>query len=102
VPQVACFDTSFHPGHPAVAELIPLPRDICKSDLQRYGFHGLSYEYIASVLPQQAPELAGRRVIVAHLSGAAQSGLGLGDSDKRGAHGRPAHRLNAPFDLRLL
>lgn len=67
VPQVACFDTSFHRGHARVAELIPLPAEICKQDLQRYGFHGLSYEYIASVLPEMAPEIANRRVIVAHL-----------------------------------
>ena len=81
VPQVACFDTSFHRGHSAVVEVIPLPRDICKSDLQRYGFHGLSYEYIASVLPQQAPEIAGKRVIVAHLgSGASMCALRDGRS----------------------
>ncbi len=45
VPQVACFDTSFHRGQPAVAELIPLPREMCRAGVQRYGFHGLSYEY---------------------------------------------------------
>ncbi|HXV61153.1 MAG TPA: acetate kinase, partial [Vicinamibacteria bacterium] len=67
VPQVACFDTSFHRGHASVAELIPLPRDIRQKGLQRYGFHGLSYEYIASVLPEVAPEIASARVIVAHL-----------------------------------
>ena len=71
VPQVACFDTSFHHSHPAVAKLIPLPKDICKSGLQRYGFHGLSYEYIASVLPDVAPEIAHGRVIVAHLGSGA-------------------------------
>lgn len=71
VPQVACFDTSFHRGQPAVAELLPLPRDLRQAGLQRYGFHGLSYEYIASVLPQVAPEIAGRRVIVAHLGSGA-------------------------------
>jgi acetate kinase len=71
VPQVACFDTSFHRGHEAVADLIPLPREICKAGLQRYGFHGLSYEYIASVLPEVAPEIATRKVIVAHLGGGA-------------------------------
>ena len=60
VPQVACFDTSFHRGQPAVAELVPLPREIRRSGLQRYGFHGLSYEYIASVLPEVAPEIAAR------------------------------------------
>ena len=51
VPQVACFDTSFHRGQPAVAELVPLPNEIRDAGVQRYGFHGLSYEYIASVLP---------------------------------------------------
>ncbi|HXW07186.1 MAG TPA: acetate/propionate family kinase [Vicinamibacterales bacterium] len=71
VPQVACFDTSFHRGQPPVAEVVPLPRDICRSGVQRYGFHGLSYEYIASVLPAVGPELAGGRVIVAHLGSGA-------------------------------
>jgi acetate kinase len=67
VPQVACFDTSFHRGQSAVAELIPLPRELTSAGVQRYGFHGLSYEYIASVLPKQAQEIAEGRVIVAHL-----------------------------------
>ena len=81
VPQVACFDTSFHRGGPAVAELVPLPREICRSGLQRYGFHGLSYEYIASVLPEVAPEIARGRVIVAHLgSGASVCALRNGKS----------------------
>ena len=71
IPQVACFDTSFHRGQPAVAELIPLPRELRQQGLQRYGFHGLSYEYIASVLPQVAPEIADGRVIVAHLGSGA-------------------------------
>src|SRR5262245_47096289 len=81
VPQVACFDTSFHRGHSAVAELVPLPRNLRQSGLQRYGFHGLSYEYIASVLPQVAPEIARGRVIVAHLgSGASLCALKDGKS----------------------
>jgi acetate kinase len=71
VPQVACFDTSFHRGQPAVAELVPLPADIRNRGVQRYGFHGLSYEYIASVLPEVAPEIADGRVIVAHLGSGA-------------------------------
>jgi acetate kinase len=71
IPQVACFDTSFHRGQPAVAELVPLPRAIRDSGVQRYGFHGLSYEYIASVLPRVAPEIAAGRVIVAHLGSGA-------------------------------
>lgn len=81
VPQVACFDTSFHRGQPAVAEVIPLPRELCRSGIQRYGFHGLSYEYIAAVLPQVAPEIAAGRVIVAHLgSGASLCALNDGKS----------------------
>ncbi|HST12031.1 MAG TPA: acetate/propionate family kinase [Terriglobales bacterium] len=81
VPQVACFDTSFHLGHPQVASVIPFPRDLCKSGLQRYGFHGLSYEYVASVLPGVAPEVAHGRVIVAHLgSGASLCALKDGRS----------------------
>jgi acetate kinase len=71
VPQVACFDTAFHRGQPAVAEIVPLPRDICRAGIQRYGFHGLSYEYVASVLPQVAPDIASGRVIVAHLGSGA-------------------------------
>lgn len=81
VPQVACFDTSFHRGQPAVAELLPLPRELRQAGLQRYGFHGLSYEYIASVLPQVAPKIAHGRVIVAHLgSGASLCALKEGKS----------------------
>ena len=81
VPQVACFDTSFHRGQAAVAEVIPLPAELCRAGVQRYGFHGLSYEYVASVLPQVAPEIAGGRVIVAHLgSGASLCALKNGRS----------------------
>jgi acetate kinase len=71
VPQVACFDTGFHRGQPAVAEVVPLPKDVCGPGVQRYGFHGLSYEYIASILPEAAPEIAEGRVIVAHLGSGA-------------------------------
>jgi len=81
VPQVACFDTSFHRGKPEVAELIPLPSNLRQAGLQRYGFHGLSYEYIASVLPTVAPSIANSRVIVAHLgSGASLCALKAGKS----------------------
>jgi len=71
LPQVACFDTSFHQGQSPIATLIPLPREIRRAGVQRYGFHGLSYEYIASVLPRDAPEIAGGRVVVAHLGSGA-------------------------------
>jgi acetate kinase len=81
VPQVACFDTSFHRDHAPVADLIPLPREICEGGLQRYGFHGLSYEYIASTLPEVAPDIAKGKVIVAHLgSGASLCALNDGKS----------------------
>jgi acetate kinase len=81
VPQVACFDTSFHRGQPEVAEVVPLPREVGKNGLQRYGFHGLSYEYIVSVLPEVAPEIAEGRVIVAHLgSGASLCAVKAGKS----------------------
>jgi acetate kinase len=81
IPQVACFDTSFHRGQPAVAELIPFPRELRQQGLQRYGFHGLSYEYIALVLPQVAPEIAHGRVVVAHLgSGSSLCALKKGKS----------------------
>jgi len=81
VPQVACFDTSFHRGRPAVTEIVPLPRDLCRGAVQRYGFHGLSYEYIASRLPEVAPAVASGRVIVAHLgSGASLCALHAGRS----------------------
>jgi acetate kinase len=81
VPQVACFDTSFHRGHSPVAELVPLPQEIRAKGVQRYGFHGLSYEYIASVLPEVAPKIARGRVIVAHLgSGASLCAMKNGKS----------------------
>jgi acetate kinase len=81
VAQVACFDTGFHRGQPAIAELVPLPADLRQRGIQRYGFHGLSYEYISSVLPQTAPDLASGRVIVAHLgSGASMCAMRSGRS----------------------
>jgi len=81
VPQVACFDTSFHRGGLPVSEVVALPARISGSAIKRYGFHGLSYEYIASVLPDVAPEIAGGRVIVAHLgSGASLCAMKAGRS----------------------
>jgi acetate kinase len=71
VPQVAVFDTGFHRGHSPVATLVPLPRELCGGGVERYGFHGISYEYIASVLPEVAPDIADGRVIVAHLGSGA-------------------------------
>jgi acetate kinase len=81
VPQVACFDTGFHVGRPHVSHVVPLPAEICKLGLQRYGFHGLSYEYVASALEDVAPEIAKSRVIIAHLgSGASLCALKSGKS----------------------
>ena len=67
LPQVACFDTAFHRTAPEVEQAFALPYSFYEEGIRRYGFHGLSYEYIASVLPEQAPEIANGRVVVAHL-----------------------------------
>ena len=77
IPQVACFDTAFHRTQPAVAQLFALPRRITAQGVRRYGFHGLSYEYVADVLPQHlADARADGRVIVAHLgNGASMCGM---------------------------
>jgi acetate kinase len=81
LPQVACFDTAFHRGHSAVADHYAIPERLYAEGVRRYGFHGLSYEYIASRLPQVAPDIAGGRVIVAHLgSGASMCALSGGRS----------------------
>lgn len=69
--QVACFDTAFHRTVPEVAQAFALPRRLYDEGVRRYGFHGLSYEYIASVLPERAPEIADKRVVVAHLGNGA-------------------------------
>ena len=71
LPQVACYDTAFHHTMPPVAAQIALPRALWAAGLRRYGFHGLSYEYIAGRLEAQAPGLAKGRVIVAHLGSGA-------------------------------
>jgi acetate kinase len=67
MPQVACFDTAFHRTQPEVAQAIALPRIYTEKGIRRYGFHGISYEYIASVLPQYDARVAAGRVVVAHL-----------------------------------
>ncbi len=71
IPQVACFDTAFHHTQPAVAQAFALPRDVTALGVKRYGFHGLSYEYIASVLPSYVGASADGRVVMAHLGGGA-------------------------------
>lgn len=71
LPQVACFDTAFHRSMPALAQQFALPRKLTESGIRRYGFHGLSYEYIADVLPAYLGDAAEGRVIVAHLGNGA-------------------------------
>jgi len=81
LPQVACFDTAFHRGHGPLADHFAIPEELYAEGVRRYGFHGLSYEYIADRLPQVAPELSRGRVIVAHLgSGASMCALAGGRS----------------------
>ena len=69
--QVACFDTAFHRAQPAVAQAFALPAEITERGVRRFGFHGLSYEYIASVLPEQDARAAQGRVVVLHLGNGA-------------------------------
>ena len=71
LPQVACFDTSFHRDQPEVAQMFALPAELTKAGIIRYGFHGLSYEYIATILPEIAPEIARGKVVVLHLGNGA-------------------------------
>jgi acetate kinase len=71
LPQVACFDTAFHRSQPEEARRFALPRDLHDQGIKRYGFHGLSYEYIARELRRVAPEIARGRVVVAHLGNGA-------------------------------
>jgi len=79
--QVACFDTAFHRTHSAVADRYAIPEHFYREGVRRYGFHGLSYEYIAGRLRDVAPSIATERVIVAHLgSGASMCALAGGTS----------------------
>ncbi len=79
--QVACFDTAFHRSHSAVADRYAIPEPLYQEGVRRYGFHGLSYEYVADRLRHAAPEIANGRVIVAHLgSGASMCALCSGKS----------------------
>lgn len=71
LPQVACFDTAFHRTQDPLAQAFALPRALSERGVHRYGFHGLSYEYVAGALPHAAPALAGGRVVVAHLGNGA-------------------------------
>jgi acetate kinase len=71
LPQVACFDTGFHRSQPPVAQAFALPRELSDAGVRRYGFHGLSYEYIASVLPQYDARAGSGRTVVLHLGNGA-------------------------------
>jgi acetate kinase len=81
LPQVACFDTAFHRTMPAVAKRFALPRAYAEDGVLRYGFHGLSYEYIADEMQRIVPGLAAGRVVVAHLgNGASLCAMAAGRS----------------------
>jgi len=71
VPQIACFDTAFHRRQPPLAQLFALPRELTAKGIRRYGFHGLSYEYIVLALPRVAPEIADGKLVIAHLGNGA-------------------------------
>ena len=79
--QVACFDTAFHRGHPEVADRFAIPEYLHSEGVRRYGFHGLSYEYIAQHLAEVTPGFAKGRIVVAHLgSGASMCAISAGRS----------------------
>jgi len=81
VPQVACFDTAFHRTNPDIAQMFALPWELHEAGVRRYGFHGLSYEYIASVLPGVDAKAAAGRTVVLHLgNGASMCALANGRS----------------------
>src|SRR5262249_4039886 len=79
--QVACFDTAFHRTHPEIADRYAMPEEFYAEGVRRYGFHGLSYEFVSERLRTLAPDEAAKRVVVAHLgSGASMCGLAAGRS----------------------
>ena len=81
LPQVACFDTSFHRSNPDLAQRFAIPAELHDAGVRRYGFHGLSYEYIASVLPKHDARAAAGRTVVLHLgNGASMCALAAGRS----------------------
>jgi acetate kinase len=81
IPQVACFDTAFHRNHPEVADRYAISDEFYRAGVRRYGFHGLSYEYVAQSLREIEPALADGRVVVCHLgSGASMCAIHAGRS----------------------
>ncbi len=73
VPQVGCFDTAFHAGMPAVEQQLPLPRALINQGLRRFGFHGLSYQYVSHLLAERCPQAAGGRALLLHLGNGASA-----------------------------
>ncbi|MCH8614560.1 acetate/propionate family kinase [Sphingomonas sp. SM33] len=71
IPQVACFDTAFHQTQPHLSSAFAIPRELSDAGVRRYGFHGLSYEYVSGKLREVAPELADKKIIIAHLGNGA-------------------------------
>ena len=69
--QVACFDTAFHQTQPHLAQAFALPRELSDAGIKRYGFHGLSYDYVSARLKEVAPDHADKRIIIAHLGNGA-------------------------------
>ena len=81
VAQVACFDTAFHRSNPPLAQMFALPKTLTEAGVRRYGFHGISYEYISSVLPQCDPRAAAGRTVVLHLgNGSSMCAMSRGKS----------------------
>jgi len=81
LPQVACFDTAMHRSNPPLAQMFALPKALSEAGVRRYGFHGLSYEYIASVLPRFDERAARGKTVVLHLgNGASMCALDAGRS----------------------
>src|SRR5439155_17670368 len=81
LPQVACFDTAFHATNPEVSRRFAIPHELHAAGVRRYGFHGLSYEYVASVLPDVDARAAAGRTVVCHLgNGASMCALAAGRS----------------------
>jgi acetate kinase len=81
LPQIACFDTAFHRNNPPLAQMFALPAEFTEAGVRRYGFHGISYEYIASVLPQFDARAARGKTVVLHLgNGASMCALQAGVS----------------------
>ncbi len=81
MPQVACFDTAFHRTQPEIAQLYALPAELADDGIRRYGFHGLSYEYVTGRLRELSPRLAAGRAVIAHLgNGSSLCAIGEGES----------------------